>query len=131
MLLKPSNVLITSRKIWSIRSLMFFIWYEKVTKKFEIANYPGDNILNKRTEIIVKCRHRRKHLLTLIVWRSFIWRQKAASVLYFVLLLYFFSTNFIYILYWRLSCISWYLTISSKNRNIIQFYFIHIHSLIV
>ena len=131
MLLKPSNVLITSRKIWSMNGKLSNKKQKKktkkktrrymlcLTKKFEIANYPDDNILNKRTEIIVKCRHRRKHLLTLIMWRSFIWRQKAASVLYFVLLLYFFSTNFIYILYWRLSCISWYLTISSKNRNII------------
>ena len=32
-------------------------------EKFEIANYPGKNLLNKRTEIIAKCRHRRKHLL--------------------------------------------------------------------
>ena len=32
-------------------------------EKFEIANYPGDNLLNKRTEIIAKCRHRKKHQL--------------------------------------------------------------------
>ena len=38
--------------------------YVILTEKFEIANYPDDNILNKRTEIIAKCRHRRKHLLT-------------------------------------------------------------------
>ena len=35
-----------------------------LAKKIEIANYPDGNILNKRTEIIAKCRHRRKHLLT-------------------------------------------------------------------
>ena len=35
-----------------------------LAEKFEIANYPDDNILNKRTEIIAKCRHRRKHLLS-------------------------------------------------------------------
>ena len=34
-----------------------------LSEKFEIANYPGNNLLNKRTEIIAKCRHRRKHLL--------------------------------------------------------------------
>ena len=32
-------------------------------KKYMIANYPGKNLLNKRTEIISKCRHRRKFLL--------------------------------------------------------------------
>ena len=32
-------------------------------EKFEIANYPGKDLLNKRTEIIAKCRHRRKHQL--------------------------------------------------------------------
>ena len=36
-----------------------------LTEKFEIANYPDRNLLNKRTEIIAKCRHRRKHLLML------------------------------------------------------------------
>ena len=36
-----------------------------LNEKFEIANYPGLNLLNKRTEIIAKCRHRRKHLLLL------------------------------------------------------------------
>ena len=33
------------------------------TEKYEIANYPGKNLLNKRSEIIAKCRHRRKHQL--------------------------------------------------------------------
>ena len=33
--------------------------------KYEIANYPGRNLINKRTEIISKCRHRRKFLLEL------------------------------------------------------------------
>ena len=32
-------------------------------EKFEIANYPGKDLLNKRTEIVAKCRHRSKHLL--------------------------------------------------------------------
>ena len=32
-------------------------------EKFEIANYPGRNLLNKRTEVVAKCRHRNKHLL--------------------------------------------------------------------
>ena len=32
-------------------------------EKFEIATFPGRNLLNKRTEIIAKCRHRRKFLL--------------------------------------------------------------------
>ena len=32
-------------------------------EKFEIANYPGTNLLNKRTEVVAKCRHRNKHLL--------------------------------------------------------------------
>ena len=31
---------------------------------FEITMYSNDSILNKRSEIIAKCRHRRKHLLT-------------------------------------------------------------------
>ena len=31
-------------------------------EKFEIANYPGKDLLNKRTEIVAKCRHRSKHL---------------------------------------------------------------------
>ena len=35
-----------------------------LAEKFEIANYPGDNLLNKRSEIVAKCRHRRKHLIT-------------------------------------------------------------------
>jgi len=34
-------------------------------EKYEIANYPGKNLINKRTEIISKCRHRRKFLLEL------------------------------------------------------------------
>ena len=34
-----------------------------LTEKLEIANYPGKNLLNKRTEIIAKCRHRKKHEL--------------------------------------------------------------------
>lgn len=32
-------------------------------EKFEIANYQGTNLLNKRTEIIAKCRHQKKFLL--------------------------------------------------------------------
>ena len=36
-----------------------------LNEKYEIANYPEENLLNKRTEIISKCRHRRKHLLLL------------------------------------------------------------------
>ena len=35
-----------------------------LAEKFEIANYPGDNLLNQRSEIVAKCRHRRKHLIT-------------------------------------------------------------------
>ena len=35
-----------------------------LAEKFEIANHPGDNLLNKRSEIVAKCRHRRKHLIT-------------------------------------------------------------------
>ena len=31
-----------------------------LAEKFEITNYPGKNLLNKRSEIIAKCRHRRK-----------------------------------------------------------------------
>ena len=34
-----------------------------IAEKFEIANYPGNNLLNKRSEIIAKCRHRRKYKL--------------------------------------------------------------------
>ena len=34
-----------------------------LSEKFEIADYPGKNLLNKRTEIIAKCRHRRKYEL--------------------------------------------------------------------
>ena len=30
-------------------------------KVWNRANYPDDNLLNKRSEIIAKCRHRRKH----------------------------------------------------------------------
>ena len=36
-----------------------------LNEKFEIANYPNDDLLNKRTEIISKCRHRRKFELLL------------------------------------------------------------------
>ena len=32
-------------------------------EKYKIACYPVDNLLNKRTEIMAKCRHRRKFLL--------------------------------------------------------------------
>ena len=32
-------------------------------EKFEIANYPGKDLLNKRSEIIAKCRHRKKFML--------------------------------------------------------------------
>ena len=32
-------------------------------EKMEIANHPDSNLLNKRTEIIAKCRHRAKHKL--------------------------------------------------------------------
>ena len=34
-------------------------------EKFEIVNFPGRNLLNKRSEIIAKCRHRRKFELGL------------------------------------------------------------------
>ena len=34
-----------------------------MTEKYEIANYPNKNLLNKRTEIIAKCRHKRKYQL--------------------------------------------------------------------
>ena len=34
-----------------------------LAEKFEIANFPGRNLLNKRSEIIAKCRHRRKFQL--------------------------------------------------------------------
>ena len=32
-------------------------------EKYEIATYKGDNLLNKRTEIINTCRHRSKYKL--------------------------------------------------------------------
>ena len=31
---------------------------QRLNEKYEITNYPGKNLLNKRTEIISKCRHR-------------------------------------------------------------------------
>ena len=34
-----------------------------MNENFEIANYSGLNLLNKRSEIIAKCRRRRKHML--------------------------------------------------------------------
>jgi len=34
-------------------------------EKFEIVNFPGRNLLNKRSEIMAKCRHRRKFELEL------------------------------------------------------------------
>ena len=34
-----------------------------INEKYEIANYTGNNLLNTRTEIIAKCRHRRKYQL--------------------------------------------------------------------
>ena len=34
-----------------------------LTDKYEIATYKGDNLLNKRTEIINTCRHRSKYKL--------------------------------------------------------------------
>ena len=34
-----------------------------LTEKTEIACYPDTNLLNKRTEVIAKCRHRKKHKL--------------------------------------------------------------------
>ena len=34
-----------------------------VNEKYEIATYKGDNLLNKRTEIINTCRHRSKYKL--------------------------------------------------------------------
>ena len=34
-----------------------------LNEKYEIANYQGRNMLNKRTEIIAKCRHKRKYEL--------------------------------------------------------------------
>ena len=32
-----------------------------LNEKYEIATYKGDNLLNKRTEIINTCRHRSKY----------------------------------------------------------------------
>ena len=34
-----------------------------LNEKYEIATYKGDNLLNKRTEIINTCRHRNKYKL--------------------------------------------------------------------
>ena len=34
-----------------------------LNEKYEIATYKGDNLLNKRTEIINTCRHRSKYKL--------------------------------------------------------------------
>ena len=34
-----------------------------LAEKFEMANYPGRNLLNKRSEINAKCRHRGKYQL--------------------------------------------------------------------
>ena len=34
-----------------------------LNEKYEIATYKGDNVLNKRTEIINTCRHRSKYKL--------------------------------------------------------------------
>ena len=36
---------------------------QTVNKKYEIAKYKGDNLLNKRTEIINTCRHRSNYKL--------------------------------------------------------------------
>jgi len=36
-----------------------------LNEKYEIANYSGDNLLNKRSETVSKCRHRRKYQLAL------------------------------------------------------------------
>ena len=37
--------------------------YEKY-EKYEIATYPYKNIINKRSELISKCRHLNKHTLS-------------------------------------------------------------------
>ena len=34
-----------------------------VNEKYEIACYKGDNLLNKRTEVLGTCRHRNKYKL--------------------------------------------------------------------
>ena len=40
-----------------------------LNEKYEIATYKGDNLLNKRTEIINTCRHRSTNLPTVIYYR--------------------------------------------------------------
>ena len=32
-------------------------------EKYEIASYDGNNLLNKRNEVVAKCRHKRKYIL--------------------------------------------------------------------
>ena len=49
-------------------------------KKFEIANYPNQNILNKRSEIVSKCRHRRKFLLINHLYDTGDWRQRLKTL---------------------------------------------------
>ena len=34
-----------------------------LNEKLEILEYEGDNILNKRSELVSKCRHRNKFML--------------------------------------------------------------------
>ena len=38
-------------------------WYICLKEKLEIASYKGDNLLNKRSEFINKCRHQNKFTL--------------------------------------------------------------------
>ena len=39
-------------------------------EKFEIVNFPGKNLLNKRSEIMAMCRHRRKFELSLFSYEK-------------------------------------------------------------
>ena len=39
-------------------------WYLCLNEQLEIATYQGNNLLNKKTEVISKCRHQNKYTLS-------------------------------------------------------------------
>ena len=65
-------------RIHSKRNDVHFVWQ----KSSKIINYPGENLLNKQTEI-AKCRHRRFTIIILSRLSLYLWRAGLSRAVFF------------------------------------------------
>ena len=62
---------------WKVRICLLQAWNYNTNVRIIVPCYKGDNLSNKRTEILGTCRHRNKYKLK--IYDSKYWRHKSIS----------------------------------------------------